>query len=258
MSGILVPIKRVPDYEARLALSADGSALDFSSLAWIINPFDEIALSCALSLQEAQPEIGMVTAVSVGPLAAEEQLRAALAMGAHEALLVETQQYIDSALAARALAQVFLRGDYQLILMGKQAVDSDSNQTGQLLASSLGIPQGTFASEVTLEADLSHAVVSRETDLGLEKIRLKLPAVITADLRLCEPRYPTLPGILASRRKNIQRLKWEELGVFDSSPVRIVSMELVSKPREGRRLNSVDELSRLVRQILGREGELRR
>jgi electron transfer flavoprotein beta subunit len=199
---ILVPIKRVPDYQAKVKIKPDGSGIETDGIKWIVNPFDEIAVEEALRLKEAG-KAAEVIVLSVGPADTAAQIRYALAMGADSGILVKYDGYCDSDLASRVIAEVFKKGGsggegYGLIIMGKQAIDSDANQTAQLLAARLGIAQACFASKMVLESGF--AVVTREVDGGLETIKVPTPCVISTDLRLNEPRYASLPGIMKAKK----------------------------------------------------------
>jgi electron transfer flavoprotein beta subunit len=187
---ILVPVKRVIDYNARPRVKSDGSGVDLSNVKMSINPFDEIAIEEAVRLKE-KGVAGEVIAVSVGPAKASETLRTALAMGADRAVLVQTDESVEPLAVARILKALADEEQPGLVILGKQAIDDDSNQTGQMLAALMDRPQGTFASRMDVDGD--HVNVTREVDGGLETLRLELPAIITADLRLNEPRYASCP-----------------------------------------------------------------
>lgn len=229
---ILVPFKRTGDV-------AGGASPTSDSGPWVINPFDEIAIEEALRLRESGAATEVI-AVTIATEAAEEQIRAAMAMGVDRAIRVDDDRELDSYAVARILAAVFRREQPNLVLMGKQAVDDDSNQTGQMLAALLNAPQATFVSKV--ELDGSKAVCTRETDRGLEMISVNLPAVITTDLRLNEPRYVSLPGLMKARRRPIETVTCADLGV-DAQP-RTTVLSIVPAPRRGggTRVESVDDL----------------
>lgn len=232
---LLTPLKRVPDPYAKPRPMADGSAIDTSNLKFEINPFDEIAIEAAVRLREADPGIEIV-AVSIGS-ESEDQLRKALAMGADRAVLVETSGYYDPLSIAKELQAVVERENPDVVLMGKQATDDDSNQVGQMLAGRLRWPQATFASKIEL-AD-GRLNVTRETDTGEELLSLPLPALVTADLRLAEPRYIALPGIIRARTKPLDRVA----AVHKPDPkVRAVGFESPPPRVAGRKVGSVDEL----------------
>lgn len=241
---IFVPIKRVPDYAVKVKINADGRSIQQDGIKWIVNPFDEIAVEEALRIKEGQAKSGggevEVVVVSVGAAAASEQLRTALAMGADRAILVVTDESIDSDTASRVLAELYKREQYTAVIMGKQSIDSDCNQTGQLLASILGIPQATFASKIVVNGD--SADVTREVDGGLETIRVSLPAVITTDLRLNEPRYPSLPGIVKAKKKPLEEIPLASVAVDSAPKVKIVKMALPTARKAGIKVASVSEL----------------
>jgi electron transfer flavoprotein beta subunit len=241
---ILVPVKRVPDPYTRIQLTLDGR-LDASDLKWVINPFDEIALEEAVRLREGGADVEIVS-VSVGEAACEEQLRASLAMGADRAILIETSEVLEPQSVANLLCAVFQREEATLVLMGKQAIDDDYGQTGQLLAARLGVPQATFASKLTLEP--GGAVVIREVDAGRETVRVTLPAVVTVDLRLNEPRYVALPAIIRARNKPLERLSPGEMGGVAAPQIEV--LELLAPPtrKAGRKVGSVDELITALRE----------
>ena len=240
---ILVPIKRVPDYQSKVRVKADGSGIETEGIKWIVNPFDEIAVEEALRLKEAGKATDVVV-VSVGPQEVTTQMRYAMAMGADSGILVHTDGVVDSDLAARALVEVFKRGTYGLIILGKQAIDSDCNQTGQLMAARLGLAQGCFASKVVLESD--HALVTREVDGGLETLKLPLPCVITTDLRLNEPRDAPLPGIMKAKKKPLEEIKLSDLGLDANLKLTVLKMTPPGKRQAGRKLESIEELVKVL------------
>src|ERR1044071_8321115 len=194
---ILVPVKRVIDYNVKPRVKADGSGVDLVNVKMSMNPFDEIAVEEAIRLKEAGKATEVI-AVSIGPAKAQETLRTALAMGADRAILVQTDEEVEPLAVAKILAKMVEEEQPQLVILGKQAIDDDNNATGQMLAALLGWPQGTFASKIELG---DGATVTREVDGGLETVALKLPAVITTDLRLNEPRYASLPNIMKAKSK---------------------------------------------------------
>ena len=244
---ILVPTKRVPDTDQRIRVAADGLSIDTSMLPFVVNPFDAIALEEAVRIGEESSQPVEVLAVGVGGDEYEEQLRTALAMGAERALLVETDRPVDPWNVARLLAKIVERESPDLVIMGKQAVDDDANQAGQFLAALLDWPQATFASKVELvEGGLR---VDRETDSGIETVRVSLPAVVTTDLRLNEPRYASLPSIMRAKKKTIERLSCEELGLTIEPRIEIVAMEGTSSDRQCERVDSVDELIDRLRNV---------
>ncbi len=205
---VLVAVKRVVDYNVKVRVKADGSGVDVANVKMSMNPFDEIACEEAIRLRE-QGKATEVVAVSLGGSKCQETLRTALAMGADRAILVETSAELQPLAVARLLKAVADREQPGLILLGKQAIDDDSNQTGQMLAALLGWPQATFASRITLED--GHALVAREVDEGIETLRVKLPAAVTVDLRLNEPRYASLPNIMKAKKKPLETLTPEAL-----------------------------------------------
>ena len=210
MQKILVCLKRVVDYNVRVRVKADGSGIALEGVKMAINPFDEIALEEALRIRE-RGEAEEIVAVSLGTNECEQQLRTGLAMGADRAILVETETALEPLGAARVLKALVDRESPDLVLLGKQAIDDDNNQTGQMLAALWGRPQATFASEVVLSGD--RMTVTREVDAGTEVIEIDLPAVITTELRLNEPRYVKLPDIMKARKKTLEILPLQELGL---------------------------------------------
>jgi len=240
---ILVPIKRVPDYQAKVKVKADGSGIETDGIKWIVNPFDEIAVEEALRLKESGKATEVVI-VSVGPEDVATQMRYAMAMGADSGVLVKYSGVIDSDLASRAIVEVYKRGAYGLIILGKQAIDSDCNQTGQLIASRLDLPQACFASKVELDAGA--VKVTREVDGGLETVQLSLPCVITTDLRLNEPRYAPLPGIMKAKKKPLEEIKIEDLGLELAPKIKVLRMTPPAKRQAGRKVESVEELVKVL------------
>jgi electron transfer flavoprotein beta subunit len=236
---ILVPIKRVPDYQTKVKVKADGSGIETDGIKWIVNPFDEIAVEEAIKIRDAGHATEVIVA-TVGPEDASQQLRYAMAMGADAALHVKTDAAVDSDLAARVLAALYQKGSYGLIIMGKQSIDSDANQTGQLLASLLGIPQACFASK--LEFDAGKARVVREVDGGLETVLVPMPCVVTTDLRLNTPRYASLPGIMKAKKKPLEEFTLEGLGIDGTTKIKIHRMTLPEKKKAGRKVSDVAEL----------------
>jgi len=224
----LVPVKRVVDYNVKVRVKSDGSGVDIANVKMSMNPFDEIAVEEATRLKEK----GIVTeviAVSCGPTQCQETLRTAMAIGADRAILVETDAELQPLAVAKLLKALVDKEQPQLVILGKQAIDDDCNQTGQMLAALAGLPQATFASKVEV-AD-GQATVTREVDGGLETLQIKLPAVITTDLRLNEPRYVTLPNIMKAKKKPLEVLKPSELGV-DVAP-RIKTLKVSEPPKRG-------------------------
>jgi len=236
---ILVPVKRVVDYNVKVRVKADQSGVETANVKMSMNPFDEIAVEEAVRLKEAGKADEVIVA-SLGPAQCQETLRTAMALGADRGLLVETDAELQPLAVAKLLRTLVEREQPGLVILGKQAIDDDSNQTGQMLAALLGWPQGTFASGVILGGD--SVEVTREVDGGLETLALDLPAVITTDLRLNEPRYAKLPEIMKAKRKPLDRLSPEELGV-DITP-RLATLKVAEPPKRqgGTRVASVAEL----------------
>lgn len=222
---VLVPVKRVVDYNVSVRVKADGSDVDIANVKMSMNPFDEIAMEEAVRLKEAGVAIEIV-AVSAGVAQCQETLRSALALGADRAILIETTEQLQPLAVAKLLAAVVKQENPSLVIMGKQAIDDDANQTGQMLAGLLDIPQATFASKVVV-AD-GKATVTREVDGGLETISMSLPAVVTADLRLNEPRYATLPNIMKAKKKPLDTTTPDALGV-DVAP-RLKTLKVSEPP----------------------------
>ena len=236
---VLVPVKRVVDYNVKVRVKADGSGVDLANVKMSMNPFDEIAVEEAVRLKEAGV-VSEVLAVSCGVAACQETLRAALAIGADRAILVETDVELQPLAVAKLLKAVCDKEQPNLVICGKQAIDDDANQTGQMLAALAGWPQATFASKVTL-AD-GKATVNREIDGGLETLSVKLPAVVTTDLRLNEPRYATLPNIMKAKKKPLDTVKPADLGV-DVTP-RLTTLKVSEPPKRsaGERVADVAQL----------------
>ncbi len=222
---VLVPVKRVVDYNVSVRVKADGSDVDIANVKMSMNPFDEIAMEEAVRLKEAGVATEIV-AVSAGVAQCQETLRSALALGADRAILIETNEQLQPLAVAKLLAAVAKQENPSLIIMGKQAIDDDANQTGQMLAGLMDIPQATFASKVVV-AD-GKATVTREVDGGLETISMSLPAVVTADLRLNEPRYATLPNIMKAKKKPLDTTTPDALGV-DVAP-RLKTLKVSEPP----------------------------
>ncbi len=241
MTKILVPIKRVPDYEMKVKVLPSGDGIQTDNIKWIVNPFDEIAVEEALKIKESRSDVEVVV-VTFGPAAAAEQLRSALAMGADRAILVATDGGTDSDGAARVLAALCRRDSYHLVIMGKQSIDSDANQTGQLLAAALDWPQATFASKVVVNESGASAQVTREVDGGLETIEIDLPGVITTDLRLNTPRYTTLPNIVKAKKKPLEEVTAEALGVQAAPKVKVHRLSMPESRKAGVKVQSVAEL----------------
>ena len=237
---VLVPVKRVVDANVKIRVKADQSGVDTASVKMSMNPFDEIANEEAIRMKEAGVA-SEVVAVSLGEAKCQETLRRALAMGADRAILVQTDAELQPLAVAKLLRAVVEREKPELIIMGKQAIDDDSNQTGQMLAALLGWPQATFASKIELK-DGGEAVVSREVDEGIETVAVRLPAVVTTDLRLNEPRYASLPNIMKAKRKPIDTLTPEELGVDAAPRLKLLKVEEPPRRKGGAKVASVAEL----------------
>jgi len=225
---VLVPVKRVVDYNVKVRVKSDGSGVDIANVKMSMNPFDEIAVEEAVRLKE-KGVVSEIIAVSCGVAQCQETLRTAMAIGADRAILVECAEELQPLAVAKLLKALIDKEQPGLVILGKQAIDDDCNQTGQMLAALAQWPQATFASKV-LVAD-GHATVTREIDGGLETIRVKLPAVITTDLRLNEPRYVTLPNIMKAKKKPLQTFKPADLGV-DAAP-RIKTLQVSEPPKRG-------------------------
>src|SRR5579883_2968501 len=211
---VLVPVKRVVDYNVKIRVKSDGSGVELTNVKMSMNPFDEIGVEEAIRLKEAGKATEIV-AVSIGPQQATETIRTALAMGADRGILVKVDQLVEPLAVAKILKGIVEAEKPGLVIMGKQAIDDDCNQTGQMLAALLNWPQGTFASKLTVDGD--SISVTREVDGGLETIAIKLPAVVTTDLRLNEPRYASLPNIMRARKKPIEEKSPSDYGV-DAAP----------------------------------------
>ena len=235
----LVTVKRVTDYEAKIKLKADKSGIVTDGVNMIMNPFDEIAVEEAVRLKEKGAATEIV-AISVGPTAAQEQIRTALAMGADRGILVEAEGTVEPLAVAKILKALVEKEGPALVILGKQAIDDDMNATGQMLAALLGWGQGTFASRIEI-AD-GAAKVTREVDGGLETVSLKLPAIVTADLRLNEPRYASLPNIMKARKKPIETVKPGDLGVDATPRLTVLKVEEPPKRIAGKKVGSVAEL----------------
>ncbi|TCU58499.1 electron transfer flavoprotein beta subunit [Novosphingobium sp. PhB57] len=222
---ILVPVKRVIDYNVKPRVKADGTGVDLANVKMSMNPFDEIAVEEAIRIKEAG-KAEEIVAVSVGPAKAQDTLRTALAMGADRAILIETDTEVEPLAVAKILKAIVAEENPGLVILGKQAIDDDSNQTGQMLAALLGRPQGTFASKVEIDGD--HVAVTREVDGGLETVKLALPAIVTTDLRLNEPRYASLPNIMKAKKKQLDVKTAADYGV-DIAP-RLKTLKVSEPP----------------------------
>ena len=236
---LLVPVKRVIDYNVKPRVKADGTGVDLANVKMSMNPFDEIAVEEAIRLRERGVATEIV-AVSIGPAKAQETLRTALAMGADRAILVTTDDAVEPLGVAKILQKIAAEEQPGMIILGKQAIDDDSNQTGQMLAALLGWAQGTFASKVEVDGEAVN--VTREVDGGLETVRLKLPAIVTTDLRLNEPRYASLPNIMKAKSKPLAQKTPADYGV-DVAP-RLTTLMVTEPPKRtaGVKVGSVDEL----------------
>ncbi|MFC5387220.1 electron transfer flavoprotein subunit beta/FixA family protein [Aquamicrobium segne] len=236
---ILIPVKRVVDANVKVRVKSDGSGVELANVKMAMNPFDEIAVEEAIRLKEAG-KADEIIVVSIGPQQAQETLRTALAMGADRAILVKTDEATEPLGVAKVLKGVVEAEQPGLVLLGKQAIDDDSNQTGQMLAALLGWAQGTFASKVELEGD--KAKITREVDSGLQAVELKLPAIVTADLRLNEPRYASLPNIMKAKKKPLEEKSPADYGADVSPRLKIIKTEEPQGRKAGVKLASVAEL----------------
>ena len=225
---IIVPVKRVVDYNVKVRVKSDGSGVDIANVKMSMNPFDEIAVEEAVRLKEKGVATEVI-AVSCGVTQCQETLRTAMAIGADRAILIETTEELQPLAVAKLLKALMDKEQPGLVILGKQAIDDDCNQTGQMLAALTGLPQGTFASKVEVAGDKVN--VTREVDGGLETLSLTMPAIVTTDLRLNEPRYVTLPNIMKAKKKQMDTLKPEDLGV-DVAP-RIKTLKVSEPPKRG-------------------------
>jgi len=236
---VLVPVKRVVDYNVKVRVKPDGSGVDLANVKMSMNPFDEISVEEALRLKEGG-RADEVVVVSIGPAKAEETLRTALAMGADRAILVETDEHVEPLAVAKILKGVAEAEQPGMIIAGKQSIDDDSNQTGQMLSALLGWAQGTFASKVEIGSD--KATVTREVDGGLQTIDIKLPAVVTTDLRLNEPRYASLPNIMKAKKKPLDKKTPADFGVDTAPRLKVLKTEEPEGRKAGVKVKSVAEL----------------
>ncbi len=241
---LLVPVKRVVDYNVKVRVKADGSGVETAGVKMSMNPFDEIAVEEAVRLKEKGIATEIV-AVSMGIAACAETIRTALAMGADRGILVETDAELQPLAVAKLLKALADKEQPGLIIMGKQAIDDDMNATGQMLAALLGWPQGTFASRVSIEGE--KLVVTREIDGGLETLELNMPCIVTTDLRLNEPRYASLPNIMKARKKPIETIKPADLGVDPAPRLRLVKVAEPPRRTAGVKVGSVAELVQKLR-----------
>jgi electron transfer flavoprotein beta subunit len=242
---VLVPVKRVIDFNVAVRVKADRSGVDLANVKMAINPFDEIAVEEAVRLKE-HGAASEVVAVSIGPTGAQETLRTALAMGADRGILVKHDGPIEPLAVAKILKAIALEEQPGLIILGKQAIDDDSNQTGQMLAALLDWPQGTFAAK--LEIANGEASVTREVDGGLQTVALKLPAIVTTDLRLNQPRYASLPNIMKARKKPIAEKTVADYGVDPTPRLKVLEVREPEKRRAGTRVASAAELVERLRE----------
>lgn len=236
---ILVTVKRVVDYNVKIKVKSDNSGVDLENVKMAMNPFDEIAVEEAVRLKEKKL-CDEITAISIGSAKSEETLRTALAIGVDKGILVETEEEVQPLEVAKILKEVVKKNNPDLVLMGKQAIDDDSNQTGQMLAALLGWPQGTFASK--LEINGKKINVTREIDGGLETLGMELPAIITTDLRLNEPRYASLPNIMKAKQKPVEKITPNDLNVEIKQRLKTLKVTEPPKKTPGIKVDSVQEL----------------
>ena len=236
---IVVPVKRVVDYNVKVRPLSDQSDVDLNNVKMAMNPFCEIAIEEAVRLKEAGTATEVI-AVTVGKSDSQEQLRTALALGADRAILIETDSLLEPLAIAKALAKVIESESPQLVILGKQAIDGDNNQTGQMLAALLNYGQATFASEISIDGD--SASVTREIDGGLQTIKVSLPAIITTDLRLNEPRYASLPNIMKAKKKELDVQPIDAMGIDTAPRMELLSVELPAARQEGIKVETVEEL----------------
>jgi electron transfer flavoprotein beta subunit len=236
---ILVPVKRVVDFNVKIRVKPDGSGVELQNVKMSMNPFDEIAIEEAIRLRE-QGKATEIVAVSIGPQQAQETIRTALAMGADRGILVKTDQLVEPLAVAKMLKAIVEKESPQLVILGKQAIDDDSNQTGQMLAALLGWPQGTFAYRLAVGDGAID--VTREVDGGLQTVALKLPAVVTTDLRLNEPRYASLPNIMKAKKKPLEETSPEALGVDIAQRLKVLKTVEPGGRKAGVKVGSVAEL----------------
>jgi electron transfer flavoprotein beta subunit len=247
---LLVPVKRVVDYNVKIRVRADGSGVELANVKMSMNPFDEIAIEEAIRLKEK----GIVTeivVVSIGPLKAQETIRTALAMGADRGILVETAdgEAVEPLAVAKLLSAIVAIEQPRLVILGKQAIDDDCNQTGQMLAALLGWSQATFASKIVIEGDAAH--VTREVDGGLEVLRVSLPAIVTTDLRLNEPRYASLPNIMKAKKKPLEMKKPSDLGVDVKPRLAVLKTVEPATRKSGVKVGSPAELVQKLKTDMG-------
>jgi electron transfer flavoprotein beta subunit len=236
---ILVPVKRVIDYNVKVRVKVDGSGVETANVKMSMNPFDEIAIEEAVRLKESG-KADQVVVISIGPSQAQETLRTAMAIGADEGILIQTNDEVEPLNVAKLLKAVIEEQSPDLVIMGKQAIDDDSNQTGQMLAALLGWGQATFASKIEIDSDTAN--VTREIDGGLQTLAVKTPCIITTDLRLNEPRYASLPNIMKAKKKPLETKSPDDYGVAIESRVQVLKVEEPPVRSGGVRVASVDEL----------------
>lgn len=236
---IIVPIKRVVDYNVKVRPLGDQSDVDLNNVKMAMNPFCEIAIEEAVRLKEAGTATEVI-AVTVGKSDSQEQLRTALALGADRAILIETDSLLEPLAIAKALAKVIEAEAPKIVILGKQAIDGDNNQTGQMLAALLNYGQATFASKISIDGD--SASVTREIDGGLQTVKVSLPAIITTDLRLNEPRYASLPNIMKAKKKELDVQPIDAMGIDTAPRIELLSVELPAARQEGIKVESVEEL----------------
>ena len=236
---ILVPVKRVVDYNVKIKVKSDNSGVDLENTKMSMNPFDEIAVEEAVRLKEKKI-CDEIIAISIGSAKSEETLRTALAVGADKGILIETEEEVQPLEVAKILKEIIKKNNPDLVLMGKQAIDDDSNQTGQMLAAMLGWPQGTFASK--LEINRKKINVTREIDGGLETLGMELPAIVTTDLRLNEPRYASLPNIMKAKQKPIEKITPGDLNIEIKQRLKTLKVTEPPKKEPGIKVDSVQEL----------------
>jgi len=247
---ILVPVKRVVDYNVKVRVKPDGSGVDLANVKMSMNPFDEISVEEAIRLKEAG-KAEEIVAVSIGPAKAEETIRTALAMGADRGILVQTDDLVEPLSVAKILKGIVEEEKPDLVIVGKQAIDDDANQTGQMLSALLGWSQGTFASEVEIGDGVAN--VTREVDGGLQTVEIKLPAVVTTDLRLNEPRYASLPNIMKAKKKPLDKKTVEDYGVDTAPRLKVIE----TKEPEGRKAGvKVESVAELVAKLKNEAGVL--
>ena len=236
---IIVPIKRVVDYNVKIRVKSDNSGVELDNVKMSMNPFDEIAVEEAIRLKEAG-KAEEIVALSIGPQQAQETIRTALAMGADRGILIKSDDNVTPLNVAKIIKAIAEKENPNLIILGKQAIDDDSNQTGQMLSALLGWSQGTFASEVKFEDD--NLLVTREIDGGLQTLKLTMPSIITTDLRLNEPRYASLPNIMKAKKKEIAEINPEDLNISIEKNIEVVKVSEPSQREAGVKVETIDEL----------------